>query len=401
MSDNVTRQNIPQDPREPKSHLDSGYEDAPAEYNIPSCGIQDCDFSLFDLFDKTIPFTKKVVRGANGPTELNRPMVILATGERFAVVKRLRPPRDKASKSLILPAISIRRTAIEQSSEDITGRGMNQFTGNMIIKRKLSDQDKDYQRVVNKLGMRNLQSDFPTTTKETGDFANNPFVMAGGLLKPELHNNIFEIISIPQPQFFTATYEVVFWTSFSQHMNYLIETLMSSFLPQGKMWKLVTDKGYWFMANMAENFQGSENFDDFKEEERIIRYTFQVKVRGYLLAPSGPSDMVPVRRWISAPNLVFETIAVNSDVQRKKTIEQIYGSTDTRFALTEVEQDPKLKQTPTSNQQMVFEKSYVDHRTGRKLTRYVSKLENNNIRGETVFYASDPQALEEFFLSLK
>jgi hypothetical protein len=401
MSDNITRQNIPQDPRNPKSHLDSGYEDAPADYTIPSCGIEDCDFSLFDLFDKTIPFTKKVVRGSTGPLEVNRPTVILATGERFAVVKRLRPPRDKNTKALILPAISIRRTAIEQSAQDITSRGMNQFTGNIIIKRKLNEQDKDYQRVVNKLGHKNLQTDFPTTTRETGDFASDPFTMAGGLLEPHLHNNIFEIISIPQPQFFTATYEVVFWTGYSQHMNYLVETLMSSFLPQGKTWKLQTDKGYWFMAGVEESFQGQENFDDFKEEERIIRYTFTVKVRGYLLAPSGPSDQVPVRRWISAPNLVFETIAVNSDVQRKKTIEQIYGSTDTRFALTELEVNPTEKQTPTSNQQVVFQKSYIDRKTGRKSTRYVSRLESNNIQGETVFYASDPQALEEFFLSLK
>lgn len=401
MSDNITRQNIPQDPRNPKSHLDSGYEDAPADYTIPSCGIEDCDFSLFDLFDKTIPFTKKVVRGSTGPLEVNRPTVILATGERFAVVKRLRPPRDKNTKALILPAISIRRTAIEQSAQDITSRGMNQFTGNIIIKRKLNEQDKDYQRVVNKLGHKNLQTDFPTTTRETGDFASDPFTMAGGLLEPHLHNNIFEIISIPQPQFFTATYEVVFWTGYSQHMNYLVETLMSSFLPQGKTWKLQTDKGYWFMAGVEESFQGQENFDDFKEEERIIRYTFTVKVRGYLLAPSGPSDQVPVRRWISAPNLVFETIAVNSDVQRKKTIEQIYGSTDIRFALTELEVNPTEKQTPTSNQQVVFQKSYIDRKTGRKSTRYVSRLESNNIQGETVFYASDPQALEEFFLSLK
>ena len=51
MSDNIVRQNIPQDPRNPKDHLDSGYEEAPSEFNIPPCGIEDCDFAIFDLFD--------------------------------------------------------------------------------------------------------------------------------------------------------------------------------------------------------------------------------------------------------------------------------------------------------------------------------------------------------------
>ena len=69
MSDNIVRQNIPQDPRNPKDHLDSGYEEAPSEFNIPPCGIEDCDFAIFDLFDKTIPFTKKVIRASAGKIE--------------------------------------------------------------------------------------------------------------------------------------------------------------------------------------------------------------------------------------------------------------------------------------------------------------------------------------------
>ena len=127
--ENVTRQNIPQDPRNPKDHLDSGYESQPSlDFTIPPVGIEDIDFALHRLFDKTIGFNTFMVSAAKGPQNIKKPYVIFATGERFALAKKLKPPRDK-NKVLILPAISIRRTAIEQAPDDITGRGMNQYTG--------------------------------------------------------------------------------------------------------------------------------------------------------------------------------------------------------------------------------------------------------------------------------
>jgi hypothetical protein len=103
------------------------------------------------LFDKQIGFRNTVIPdGENGPLNINKPYVIFATGERFALVKKLKPPRDK-SKQLMLPAISIRRRSITQTPEDITGRGMNQFTGDIVIKRRLAAQDRDFQNLLNKL----------------------------------------------------------------------------------------------------------------------------------------------------------------------------------------------------------------------------------------------------------
>ena len=401
MSKNVTRQNIPQDPQNPKDHLNSGYEDSPSDFGIPSCGIEDCDFAIFDLFDKTIPFTKRVIKASAGPVELNKPFVILATGERFALAKRLKPPRDKRTKNLVLPAISIRRTSIEQTSDDITRRGMNQFTGNMIIKRQLDSQDIDYQNLINKLGFKNLGINFPETNRPTGEYKNEPEIIQGGLLTPLNNENIFEIISIPQPQFFTATYEVVFWTSYTQHMNYLIETLMSSYLPQGKMWKLETDKGYWFMGYFQDQYQNGENIDDFTETERLIRYNFSIKVKGYLLAPQGASNLVPVRKWISAPDIAFESIDFSSELSPKKTIEKIENIPKDKFVLTDIERDPAKAQTPTYNQKLLYKKEIINPKTGKKQIKYARVMDSNNKKGETVFSASDLQTLEEFLATYK
>ena len=404
--ENVTRQNISQDPRNPKDHLDSGYESQPSlDFTIPPVGIEDIDFALHRLFDKTIGFNTFMVNAAKGPQNVKKPYVIFATGERFALAKKLKPPRDK-NKVLILPAISIRRTAIEQAPDDITGRGMNQYTGVITIKRKLAPEDRDYQNLVNKQGLKNLQnvlSGLPTSTRPTGDDKGLLEVVQGGLLENRLSaNNIYEIITIPQPQFFTAKYEVVFWTSYTQHMTYLIQTYMTSFLPQFRGHKLETDKGYWFLANTEDSFSNGENIDQFEGEERLIKYTFNINVKGYLLAAQYPTNAVPVRRWISCPNIVFE-VAVAGDVQPKEHLERppLKDTPHDGFTLTDIEENPKTKQTPTTQQKFVVNKTLFNPLTGKRRKKYVSILDTNQKKGETVFAASDIETLEEYLISSK
>lgn len=401
---NVTRQNIDRDPRNPEPHVNSGYEDSPTEsFTIPPVGIEDADMALFKLFDKDIGFTVRVVESANKDIQIKKPFVIFATGERFALAKRLRPPRDR-NNTLMLPAISIRRTSIEQSSADITGRGINQFSGNLTIKRRLDDSDRDYQNLINKLGFKNLVS-VPTTERNTGQFKNDVSVEQGGLLESRTGaNNVWEIISAPQPQFFTATYEVVFWTSFTQHMNYMIETYISSFLPNDRVHKLVTDKGYWFLAYTQEQFANQENIDDFTEDERILRYSFSVQVRGYIFAPQYPTNAVPIRRWVYSPDVVFDVSEYNTEILEKKHLDrppQKNLDAPENFALTDINQDPKTKQTPITNERYAVKKNVIDPLTGKQKTRYVSILQSNEKKGETVYRASDVKALEEFLKTLR
>ena len=80
-----------------------------------------------------------------------RPPVIFATGERFAILRRKRPLRDKAG-ALILPLISIMRTDISQKPERGMGPGQG---GPHVIKKKLSKDDPRYQRLLNKRGIKN------------------------------------------------------------------------------------------------------------------------------------------------------------------------------------------------------------------------------------------------------
>lgn len=398
---NNTRFNIERDPRNPEDHLSSGYEESsPTDYTIPSCDIEDVDISLYNLFDKQIGFRNAIILDSeNGPLNINKPYVIFPVGERFALIKKLRPPRDK-SKQLMLPAISIRRKSITQSPEDLTSRGMNQFSGDIVIKRRLSSQDRDYQNLLNKLAIDNLNPGNASSTRPQGSFgpSQDPGVAQGALLDSKLGNNVWEIISIPQPQFYTATYEVTFWTVHTLHMNYLITTLLTAQLPQGKTFRLNTPKGYWFIATIADEIGSADNIDDFTEEKRVIRYTFQLTVKAFVLASNGAGLPVPVRRTISATDIAFTLEVPPGLVQVPQGPHQ---NVDSGFSLTDIESNPETSQTPTTNQKLLVQKTVFNPITNKSETKLAKILETNQKQGETVYYASGFHSLEEFITTIK
>jgi hypothetical protein len=396
ISENKTRQTITQDPTNPKDHLNTGYEDSPAEsFSLPRCGIEDVDVSLFKLFNIDIGFRDKSFYSGDRTVAIQKPLVIFATGEKFALAKKLRPPRDKQNKKLLLPAISIRRTSITQTSDDISNRGMNQNTGVITIKRRLDSSDKDYQNFINKMAFNNM--DLPESGRTQGESVNNIDLSNGALLTPDLGNNIFEIITIPQPQFFTAIYEVIFWTNYAQHMNYLIETYISSFLPQTRAHKLTSDKGYWFLAYTDDTTTSQENFDDFSEEERIVKYTFNITVKGYILATDYETNQVPVRRYISSPIITFDSFSNENPMPKSRLDEQVF-ETKNKFVLNDINQDPTTAQVPSTNKKYVYNKTIV--KNGKKTKKTVTALETGQKKGETIYYASDRTTLEEFLKSL-
>ena len=149
------RFNIPK-PKPGQWQMPNGYVangEGQSTTTIPSCGIEDVDVAVFNLFDQEIPFTAAgptVAQGSNQSVNIKKPTVIFATGERFAVVKKLKPVRDR-NGALMLPAISIRRTSVDQSYDDMNRRAMSQGAGEMTIKRKLDASDREYQNLINKL----------------------------------------------------------------------------------------------------------------------------------------------------------------------------------------------------------------------------------------------------------
>ena len=396
----TTRQNVPI--IEGKEQLPTGYDihgnDA-STFSIPSCGLEDVDTAVHSLFDSDIKFrTYQANAGSQKEINLKKPFVIFATGERFALAKRLKPYRDR-NGILLLPAISIRRTALEQQHGDT-------FFGELTIKRRLDPSDKDYQSLINRYLLKNIPNQPSSFRDNKGVDVDAPSIQEGMLLdvtsKEFKNNHIYEIVAMPFPQFFTATYEIVFWTTYTTHMNYLIETFMASQITPGKGFYLKTDKGYWFNANVETTINPQDNFEDITDSERIIKYSLTLSVRGFLLAPQGAGQRVPFKRYLSSVNVSFETVASEGVVAEQKNIDNFNGTKedltkDNSFILSDLEENPVTKQKPTSQEQVLFRREYVDQ-SGIKRVKYVTQMANNQKQGETVYSASDQETLFQFFI---
>ena len=88
-------------------------------------------------------------------------------------------------------------------------------------------------------------------------------------------------------------------------MNQLLETMMMKFDGQGHEFQITTNKGYKFTAFVQGPFGNNDNFDNYTDEERIIKYSFDIKVPAYIIAPNHPGLASPFRTFQSAPEINF------------------------------------------------------------------------------------------------
>jgi len=402
----------------------SGYDGMPSSeaLAIPSVGIEDADRALFDLFDKEIPL--QVSTSDKNREELKRVPVIFAAAEKWALAKRRRALRDK-NGSLILPLITVVRTTIQQTpNEDIAGRGINQQTGEIVIKRRLNKSDRAYQGLINKLLVKHqtnvavspaeAEDGQVSTTRNIGELlTDDPTTQDGGLLATDLSHNIYEFLTFPAPQFYTALYEVTLWAQYTVQMFQLIEQLISSFLPQGNAWRLDTPKGYWFIATIDGNvFNAENNVDDMSQEERMIKYKFTVKVPGYILATSVPGAPIPIRRYVSSPSISFDVSTDPGELSETDGVDDPFLGSDDPTLPMSVDQnkrrdlretnstrlyphsdetsvdDPALRSIPRGSTPVRYKKVTGIASDGSTVTKYVRIISTNKFTGETV-YAPD------------
>lgn len=383
------------DPSTKAERLPSGYDQPgiPSEFNLPSCGLEDIDKAIFNLFDKEINFSIT----QNGNTK--QVPVVFATGERFALIKRRVPIRDE-NDAFILPLVSIRRTSLDQSA----GSERLADVGDLVVRRRLSERDPIYQNLINQqniLHQDNVRSS--NNNSQSGD----PIGSLPGRVNsrrtavrtatggPTLSNNlkdtqhIYEVISIPFPHFVTVTYEITFWTSYTQHMNSMIEKFVTSYTGNRNQFKIETDKGYWFVAYPADTVSNEDNFDDFTNEQRIVRYTFSMTVPAYIVAPQGSGDLLPFRKFVSAPDVSFDIFTSNAPiVQHPSGLPDPTGDLD-KFVLSDV------NQINTAGDLVEGERNdYLKARTfvknpftGENEIEYLKILTTNQRQGETVVSA--------------
>ena len=334
-----------------------------SDFFIPPAGIEDVDRAVYDLFNEQIPFQVsqrgkqgKLTQPTRGATEaVVKVPVIFATGERFAHVKRLLPFRDN-NNTIILPLISVGRKGISlgtpQIMPGITHRGVSDF----VLTRRLAKEDAEYQRILNKMRYRNSddlasRSNFSLSDVAPGNEAlpgtnasrrNGDNLSYRDLDNPQpllsrLGDNIFEVITMPYPIFFSCTYEVTFWTQFTQHMNTLLEIFASARTGVGQEYKIKSKKGYFYIAELESSLSPGDNVDNFSDEERIIKTSATLNVMGYIMATQHPGQTSPFRKFLSAPTIDFETIQSSGELE--VPVDNMVPSGDeTKFVLEDIKE---------------------------------------------------------------
>ena len=271
----------------------TGYEgNNESDYVIPSCGIEDLDKSVFNLFDKEMP----LFYSHHG--KRNKVPVIFASGERFAVLARKRPITDE-NGALILPLISITRTSIDNIPQK--GISNNQMFPNTIVKR-ISKKDLAFRQSSNIEGLNNSED---STSTDEPDIS----------LKPRIEKNIIETIEMPPVKYFSANYEISIWSSFTQQMNKLLEAIMNAYtLNPGQQFQLESDKGYKFSGFIDSSFAQDANYSDFTDAERYIKYNLVMNATGYIIAPNIEGGKTALRSFLSAPKVSFDVATNNVDL---------------------------------------------------------------------------------------
>lgn len=275
--------------------------DIPEDFYLPSCGIEDVDRAVYNLFNKDLPLFFKSNNG------IERVPVNFPSGERAFI--RDNPYMDETG-AIILPIISVLKSGIKHEAT-AGGFGVGPGTGEIEISRRKFKDSIEYFNEKNKEGLTN-QENVSSENKHFGistrDYRSN---ISDIYIQNELSSPVTEIISIPSPRYFSATYEITFWTQYLQQMNSLLEAFLSSYVFNPvKSFKLESEKGYWFVG-FVEDFNEDFNFDSMTDEERILKYTFNISVNAYIINPVFPGSQSTVRRTISVPKIHFDTKFAN------------------------------------------------------------------------------------------
>lgn len=314
--------------RDTRGRLPSGYEGSPStDFKVPSCGPEDVDRALFELFDKVLPL---MYRATKESAEQRRIPVIFSSGERFSVASKREPFRDR-NGALILPIISVNRTGIEQDSTKQGGARLNEMT----IRRRLSPEDGLYQSVRNAKNFRNSIFSQPGDGAAALDFYDS----TGRALRTSIgSSNIYEVYVIPMPKYFTLKYEVTLWCQYLQQANDFISAIMGAYLQPGdRTLRIDTKKGYWFVAYFESSISQETNFTDSSDAERLIKVTMNVEVPAYLILPEFPGAPNGLRKYISSPQVEFS--GDDSGADNTSTVKS--GNPDA-YVLNEIETEDDI-----------------------------------------------------------
>jgi len=230
------------------------YNDASGRYSIKNVTLQTVDSAVRDYFDKKISISVDTEKGRN------KVPVIFAAGERWKMIRDNKGLRDE-NGTLILPVIAIRRTNIDRTPGM---RALGQETPFITISKRIHDKTGNIQNLVN--------------TRKLNGF-------------PQLRKSpVFEYLTIPFPDFAVVFYEIVIWTQYQTQMNEILQKIfynyehMDSFvMPVEYDGKKRKGNSYYFVGFRDGTVLPQSNVEEFTNQERIIKYSYTIKVPAYFI----------------------------------------------------------------------------------------------------------------------
>lgn len=266
--------------------------------------LEDIDGAVHDWLDRTVD------AHVESPNEDRMKVpVIFAAGERWVTSRERRGIRD-ANGVLILPMMTIRRTAI---NPDPSKNALGIETPNLQFSRLISPKTNDLQNL-NVPRIPSLRSPNPV---------------------------IYEVTTIPFPDSSIMTYELMIQTQFISQMNTVIEKLLyvldlrKSFVaPIGNHHRhpLIGDDPFdarpplkvpYVVGFFEDSVGSSDNFEEFTDQERIIKWSTTLTVPAVLqLDPEGERPGVKVERTSFALSFGKEEACFVDDPAE---IERIFG----------------------------------------------------------------------------
>jgi len=238
----------------------------------------------------------------------------------------------------------------------------------------------------------------------------SPAYRSGRLLEQTGKNNIYEIFELPNVKYYTATYDVTIWTQYTQQMNDLVMAFMNSPHTGSKItFRIETEKGYYFVAYLDGELTPGNNFDEFTDSERIVRYSFTMSVPAYIINPDYNGSRNEIRRYISAPQISFDITAVNAPLNAKNIVGVPSGKPkDYVFGDLGTEDEPLPGQSvaapsvadvgdyydnasiggaQSGRTTLEVVRKYRDPVTGEAVTELLPMKQRNERKGETVYQA--------------
>ena len=106
----------------------------------------------------------------------------------------------------------------------------------------------------------------------------------------------YELYSVQIPSYVVVTYEVMIWTSFTEHMNTILEAFQQA---TDKYWG--TEDRFKFRAKI-NSFETSQEVAE--SSERLVRTTFTIEVNAYLL-PETFDNKPTVKKELTQKRIVF------------------------------------------------------------------------------------------------